>query len=495
MLLYKLLEESIIKNAERSAFYIKESYYTYNDLAKSISKIRKSIQSSIPEIDKNVGVIANDDLETYAAIFALWLEGKAYVPVSTDVPEQRNVIIADQADINFIIDSSDTPFFPYRPAILSKKLPEAEINLTPKTVSDEDLCFILYTSGTTGTPKGVPINVSNLECFLKAMDKIGIRIDENDRVLQMFEITFDMAVASYLMPLLKGACVFTVPKGKIKYIYIHHLIEDHDLTILFLIPSILLCIRPYFNDINSSKIKYTMLAGEALPLDLTEEWSKCTPNGKIINVYGPTESTIFCTSYQFKFNQPNKSYNGIVCIGKPLLGVETIIIDDHKNIIPPGEKGELCLAGKLLSTGYWKDEEKNKEAFFVTRFKNKLTRFYRTGDLCFEDESGNIMYLGRIDFQTKIQGYRVELSEIEYHVKTFFGKINVAAIALSNKFGNSEIGLAIESNAFETNELIGYLKLKLPFYMIPSKIIFEKSFPLNLNGKTDRKELIKKFKV
>jgi D-alanine--poly(phosphoribitol) ligase subunit 1 len=494
MQLYKLLGESIVKNAERNAFYINETFYTYADFAKSISSIRKSVQSSISETDKHVGLIANDDLETYAAIVALWLEGKAYVPIGTDIPEQRNELIIDQAGIKSIIDSSVSPLLPKYNVILSKNLPDAEINLIPKSVTNEDLCFILFTSGTTGIPKGVPINIANLEAFLNAMEEIGIIMDEKDRVLQMFEITFDMSVASYLMPLLKGGCVYTIPKGQIKYIYIYHLIEEHDLTVLSLIPSILMCMRPYFKDIHPSTLRYTLLAGEALPVDLTEEWSQSTPDGEIVNVYGPTESTIFCTSYHFKKNQTDKSYNGIVCIGKPMSGVETIIIDENKNILPPGEKGELCLAGKLLTNGYWNNDDRNKEAFFMINYKNRLTRFYRTGDLGFEDASGDIMYLGRIDFQRKIQGYRVELSEVEFYVKLFLGKINLVAVALANKIEDSDIGLAFESNKFDTNELIDFLKIKLPHYMIPTKFIFEKAFPLNRNSKIDRNELKRKFK-
>jgi D-alanine--poly(phosphoribitol) ligase subunit 1 len=493
MQLYKLLGESIIKNAKRNAFRINEVFYTYSDFAKSISNIRKRIQNSISESDAIIGLVANDDLETYASIVALWLEGKAYVPISTETPAHRNEIIIDQAGIETIFDSCEIPLFPGRNVICSKNLPETAINLTPKPVSDKDLCFILFTSGTTGTPKGVPINGSNLEGFLEAMSQIGVKLDENDRGLQMFEITFDMSVVSYLMPLLKGGCVYTIPKGQIKYSYIYDLMEDHKLTVLFMVPSILLYLRPYFDEIRSLDVKYCVMAGEALPLDLTEEWSRCVPNAIVINAYGPTESTIFCTSYQYALNQTNKSHNGILCIGKPLYGVETIIIDDDHNILPSGEKGELCLAGKLLSSGYWNNDQKNKEAFFLKNFNGKPTRFYKTGDLCLEDHSGDIMYLGRIDFQTKIQGYRVELSEIEYHAKKALNKINVVAVPYSTRIGSTELGMVIESIEFDTSEMIEYMKSKVDEYMIPKKIQFIDKFPLNMNGKIDRKELKNMF--
>ena len=127
--------------------------------------------------------------------------------------------------------------------------------------------------------------------------------------------------------------------------------------------------------------------------------------------------------------------------------------------------------------------------FFNKEHKGTETRFYRTGDLCKVDHEGDVLYLGRVDFQTKIQGFRVELSEIEFHAKEFLEKLNVVALAFTNNINNSEIGLVIESNRINTDDLLAYLKTKLPQYMIPTQIKFTNSFPLNTNGKTDRKKL------
>jgi len=495
MQLFLKLAEAINKNKDGNAFYINDVIFTYFDLAKAISKIRKAIQLSAKDSEKHIALVLNDDLETYAAIIALWFEGKAYVPISPESPQDRNNKVIIQAGIETIIDSSDKILYPEYKVIASRNLIEFEINLQPIEVSNSELAYIFFTSGTTGEPKGVPISRANVSGFIDAFWEMGFIIEKHDRVLQMFELTFDLSVMSYLVPLLKGACVYPIPKSKIKYNYIFELLDEHNLTVALMVPSILHYLRPYFDEINSPSMKYSLFCGEALPLDVTEEWSRCLPNAEIINVYGPTENTIFCTSYKFNRNSKNKEHNGVMCIGKAILGVETIIVDDKNQQLPAGEKGELCLAGELLTPGYWKNDVKNKESFFLSDYKGKSTRFYKTGDLCVEDIDGDIMYLGRIDFQTKIQGFRVELSEVEYHVKSFLGKINAVAIAITNKIGNTEIGLAIESTDFETNELLEYLKIKMPLYMIPTQIIFVKTFPLNTNGKTDRNELNHKFKV
>ena len=487
------LKDAILRHKDRNAFYINNKSYTYSRFSDMISKLRKAIRLETKENEKNIGLIINDDLETYASIIALWMEGKAYVPVNPESPRERNGKIISQADIRTIIDSSSNVLYPEYNSIIPATLPDSDTDLSPVHASDQDIAYIFFTSGTTGEPKGVPISRFNVGSFIDAFDDMGLQIDENDRVLQMFELTFDLSVMSYLVPLLHGSTVYTIPKNKIKYNYIYELMEEHSLTVALMVPSILHYLRPYFDEINFPSMRFSLFCGEALNLDVTEEWGRCLPNAEIYNVYGPTENTIFCTTYKYNRDSANKEINGILCIGKAMKNVKTAIVDDNNRIVGPEEKGELCLAGDLLTPGYWKNEEKNKEAFFHTEYKGEMTRFYRTGDLCKEDSEGDIYYLGRIDFQTKIQGFRVELSEVEFHSKSLLGKTNLAAIAYVNSIGNTEIGLAIEGSDFDTKDFVDKLKQKLPSYMIPTKFIFMNVFPLNTNGKTDRKALKIKF--
>lgn len=494
MLLFSYLQKSINTFQNKNAFFINGAFYTYYNFAIAISKIRKSIQHYTSEAEKNIGLVTNDDLETYAAIIALWFEGKAYIPINPETPKDRNENIIHQALIKTIIDSSEKAQFPEYNLIESTKLSETELDLVPKNVSDQELAYILFTSGTTGQPKGVPITRENLTGFIEAFWEIGFKIDEDDKCLQMFELTFDFSVVSYLVPLLKGACQYTIPKNVIKYAYIYELMDVQKLTVVGMVPSILYFLRPHFEEIDFQEIKYSIFCGEALPLDITEEWSRCLPNAEIFNFYGPTEQTVFCTYYPFNRTAKNKSHHGVISIGKAMKGTEIIVIDENNRILSSGERGELCLAGIQLTPGYWNNEDKNKEAFFFTDKNGRNERFYKTGDLCYIDEDGDIMYLERIDFQTKIQGFRIELTEIEFHAKSFLEKMNVIALALTDSTGNTEIGLVIESPEFNTIPLSNYLKIKMPTYMIPQKICFTIKFPLNTNGKTDRKKLELLFK-
>jgi D-alanine--poly(phosphoribitol) ligase subunit 1 len=493
MKLIKDISESILRHSDRNAFYIDDVFYTYSDFSKSISRIRKLIQLSIPESEKTIGLIANIDLNTYASIIALWLEGKAYVPIGPDVPPDRNESMISQLGIQTIIGSTVIPLPSSYAIIDSNNLPESEVMLTPVAVSGDVLSFILFTSGSTGNPKGVPITFANLTAFTEGFLNLGYKFDETDKFLQMFELTFDASVMLFLIPLLKGACIYTIPKDRRKYIYILELLEEHKLTTAVCMPSTLYYFRPFFSELNFESLKFCMVGGEAVPLDLIEEWSKCAPNANILNLYGPTEDTIICSYYLFNRNGINKTYNGVLSIGLPLSGCEIIVVDENKNILGKEEKGELCLAGDQLTAGYWNNEERNKEAFFYIDYKGKSTRFYRTGDLGYYDEDGYLMFIGRIDFQAKVKGFRVELTEIEFHAKAALGKINVAAIPFRNMVGETDLGLVVESEDCNIKELINYMKTKVPFYMIPASVKLVKEFPLNINGKTDRKVLERLF--
>lgn len=494
MKLFQDLYSSIQSNISRNSFFINGIAYTFGEFGSMVESIRVSIRKLVPEEEKNIGLVTNDDLQTYAAIIACWFEGKAYVPLSPEMPKERNESVIRQAEIKTIIDSSEQLLFDGYNFITSDKLLPQGVLTPPCTVLDREHVYILFTSGTTGVPKGVPITRANLAGFIDAFWKMGFKIDQTDRVLQMFELTFDLSVMSYLVPLLRGACCYTTPKDKIKFLYINDLMEEYKITVALMVPSILQYLRPYFKEINFPDLRYSLFCGEALAEDVTMEWKKCVPNAAIYNVYGPTEDTIFCTYYLLQNNGVIKSHNGVLSIGKTMAGSQTIIIDDKLQMLPPGDAGELCLSGVQLTPGYWNNREKNEEAFFLIEINGKTERFYKTGDLCICDAEGDILYIGRIDFQTKIQGFRVELSEIEFHAKKGVDKINLVALGVTDAIGNTEIGMAIESVEFDTELLLQTLKTQLPAYMIPKQIIFVKEFPLNSNGKTDRKKLTQLFK-
>lgn len=490
--MYSVLNDiitSITEKAERNAFCINGSFYTYFQFGRCVSTIRCALKRTVYH-NSRVGLVINDDLESYASIVALWLEGGCYVPLHPGWPLERCQDICEQVELDLILDSSKQTRYEGIHVINTSVLEYEQDCFTPNEgVSDEDLAYILFTSGSTGKPKGVMLMRKNVAAFMNSFWQTGIKITEEDRCLQCFDLTFDVSVQGYLVPLTKGACCYTVPYGQIKYIYASGLIEDHQLTFGAMAPSMLRYLKPYFDEIDATSLKVCILTAEACPLNLMEEWYNCATNTEIYDFYGPTECTIYCTYYKLTKRGENKSLNGIVSIGKPLANCVGLILDEHGNELPPGEKGELCISGEQVTKGYWKNEEKNERAFFFKDVDGRQMRFYHTGDLCYMDKDGDIMYSGRLDHQAKIQGFRVEMGEIEYHAREFLGEKNVVCLAFDNKESLTEIAMFLESEEFNPDALIAYLKTKMPSYMIPTRLFYVPVFPINSNDKTDKVKL------
>jgi amino acid adenylation domain-containing protein len=486
------LHKSITTNKHLNAFFIDSTFYTYNDLSKKISSIRKLIQDNIPETEKLIGLLTNDDLSTYATIIGLWFEGKAYVPINPQYPIDRNLEILSQTNSKYLFDSSSISNYEKDLCVLNNNIVnDTKLDWQPPIKTNpEDLAYILFTSGSTGKPKGVPITFKNLNGLVKALDADKLfNLNETDRCLQMFELTFDFSLVTYLPPLLFGACVYTIPQNTIKYFYIFKLIKEQQLTVLTMVPSIIHYLRPYFSEINSTSVRYCSFGGGKLHADIAEEWSNCIPNSQIFNYYGPTEFTVYSGYYPYHPINNKKHNKGIISIGKPLDGVQYLIVDKNNEEVPLNCTGELCLAGVQTTPGYWKDEERNKTSFFYRIENNKPVKYYKTGDLCYLDDEGDYMYVGRADFQVKVRGYRVELGEIEFHAKEFTKNTTLVAIDIKNDLDNTELALAIVGKEFDTTAMVKHLKNKLPSYMIPTRFHFFSELPHNVNGKVDRKKL------
>lgn len=498
-IILKSAQVNIAKHAEQNAFYIDGTYYTYRQFAERIASIRYGIQTTVS--GEQIWALAiHDDIDTYASIFALWMEGKAYVPLHPNQPLERNLNIIAQVGLHNVLDSQHKSPFEKDGAEYALHYTNdvhfavSDMNAPILTqwveANEDDLAYILFTSGSTGVPKGVQLTRRNIAAFMDSFWKTGIDITPEDRCMQVFDLTFDVSVQSYLVALTRGACVYTVPYGKVKYIQAAALIEEQRITFGAMAPSMLTYLRPYFEEFDASSMKACILTAEACPVDLMEAWYGCAKNTEIYDFYGPTEATIYCTYYKLTRGGENLSLNGIISIGKPLANVQAIIIREDGSLVEGQEKGELCVAGDQVTPGYWKNEEKNSSSFFV---RNGV-RYYHTGDLCYWHESGNIMYSGRIDQQAKIQGFRVELGEIEHHARTFYqNERRVIAIAFQNDRNLTEIALFVEAQQEDTKPLVEYLRSKMPHYMIPTRILFEPAFPLNKSEKIDRNELKKKL--
>ena len=417
------------EKADSPAFFINDTFYSYREFGCLVSGIRKEF-SGIASNENKVGLVINNDIQTYATIFALWMEGKCYVPLHPNWPLERCLDIVSQVGLRHILDSSKVSRYTEVSVIGTMDLASEEVLPDGgRDVPDSALAYILFTSGSTGRPKGVQISRQNVAAFLDSFWKTGIVIGEDDRCLQCFDLSFDVSVQSYLVALTRGACVYTVPYGQMKFLSVAGLIDEHRITFGALAPSTLRYLQPYFEELDFSDFRQCIITAEAGHMDLVEDWLKHAPNTVVYDFYGPTEGTVYATGYRVKADGTDKTYNGIISIGKPFANVTAMILDENGRPVGVGEKGELCIAGPQVTPGYWMNDEKNKEAFSEIEANGETLRIYHTGDLCFQDADGDIMYSGRIDNQAKIQGFRVELSEIEFHAHSYLEGKNVVCVA------------------------------------------------------------------
>lgn len=478
--------DSIVQKDDLNAFLIGEETYSFREFGRFISSVRMAIDA-LGADEKVFALAIHDDIYTYASIIALWMEGKAYVPLHPNQPMDRNVSILEQVGTGFVLDSNNESEFSnsYRTICTSKQVYSEDYLNNWADASDDDLAYILFTSGSTGTPKGVPISRGNLSAFIDSFWDLGYQLSDQDRCLQCFDLTFDLSVMSYLIPLLVGACIYTVPYDKVKWSYIYYLLEKNQITFAMMTPSTIQYLRPYFTEISLPQMRYSMFAGEALPTSTLNEWADCVPNARIDNAYGPTEDTIFCTIYRYLRDGANIEHNGVLSIGKTVKNVQAIIVDESNKVIEvEGELGELCLSGKQLTNGYWNNSSLNRGSFWTSE---SGTRYYHTGDLCCYGEDRNILFVGRKDSQVKINGYRIELSEIEFHARSFLNK-NVVVLS-SEIDGRGAIVMFVEREETDNEPLLSHLRTKLPPYMIPNIIINEPLFPVNNSNKIDRNKL------
>ena len=470
----------------KTAFVIDGIAYSYKELFACVNGIHAFLDGREEEV---IGVVAENRIETYAAILAVLLSGKTYVILHPHYPDNRNNNIREAGDIGVVLYADECDMakaMPESMAFVSTRELRGEEHAEYNYGSGDTKAYIIFTSGSTGEPKGVPITRDNLNAFYTAYSALGWNLGADDRMLQMFELTFDVSVVSTLFPLTVGAAIYTVGPGEMKYTKVYELLEDERLTFAAIAPSLLQFLSPYFDEIRLPDLKYLIVTAEAAQADVLARFRACAPNAEFVNLYGPTEATIYCTAYRIP-REECKHYHGMIAIGRPFEEMEVVIADEDGQALNTGEKGELWVSGPQVMAGYWKDREKSEQV--LVRHNGRV--FYKTGDLCYMDADGDIIYCGRKDYQVKVQGFRVELNEIEYTARKFYREEkNVVVVAKKDDDGGCRLHLFIEAAECDTPSLLEFMKMHLPVYMLPARVHCLEVFPLGTSNKIDRKKLL-----
>jgi amino acid adenylation domain-containing protein len=362
----------------------------------------------------------------------------------------------------------------------------------PREPHAESVAYLLFTSGTTGTPKGIGIQQSNVLAYITGI-AAWYGIEPCDRFSQNFEITFDLSVHDMFVCWSRGASL-NVPSERVA-IAPAKFIRDRQLTCWFSTPSTAaMMLRLGMLRAGAfPSLRWSLFCGEPLKQHLAEAWQGAAANSTVENLYGPTEATIACTAYRYcSQSSAVECVNGIVPIGRPFGGTLATLVNDRCEPVKDGEVGELLLAGLQIAPGYWSDQERTSTSFISSSSLSHSGPWYRTGDLASKNKQGNLIYRGRRDGQIKVLGHRVELQEIEAVALEASGAQTVVALGWpQTAAGADEVILFLTGSGVSDDAILEALKRKLPVYMVPKTIHRLEAMPLSSNQKIDTNELIR----
>ncbi|MBF0119717.1 MAG: amino acid adenylation domain-containing protein, partial [Desulfobacterales bacterium] len=460
-----LFEEQVEKTPDAIAVIYEEDKLTYKELNERANQLAHYLIHNGVKADTLVGICIERSLEMIIGLLGILKAGGAYVPIDPNYPKER---------IDFIIKDSNAHVVLTQDEIKEILLNTYSLENPKIKIFSDNLAYVMYTSGSTGEPKGVSVPHAGIVRLVIKPNYVNI--SSEDRFIQFAPIAFDASTFEIWAALLNGASLIVMTSNKDSLLELGNEINRHKVTVLWLTSSLFNLIVDESIEI-LRPIRQLLAGGEELSVNHIQKALKALPECQIINGYGPTENTTFTCCYSIE----RTKYDRSIPIGKPINGTIVYILDNHLNRVPISIRGEIYIGGDGLARGYLNRPDLTKERFIETSFG----RLYKTGDLGRFLPDGNIEYIGRIDNQIKLRGFRIELGEIESVIDKHI-EVKESAVILQEKRL-----IAYITSENKNIELKEYLKQYLPDYMIPASIVVIDKMPQTPNGKIDRKALSK----
>lgn len=459
-----LFERAAHRWPDRPALRVEGRTITYRELDAWSNAIADRLVARCPDAQR-VAFSAEKRACSYAAVLGILKAGMAYVPLPPDGPRARWQSMVDQAGVKFTVGGVDLP------GLEAIAADEGAASRSTRNAFGQE-AYVLFTSGSTGGPKGVSVSRANVAAYLEHQLSAHA-FTELDRFSQFFALTFDLSVHDLFVCWSVGGCL-CVPAAN-DLMRASTFAREEGITVWFSVPSLVLLMqRIRALPANAlPNVRLAFFCGEPLTWPIVRAYAAAAPEAELFNLYGPTEATIAITS--FRISRASLQQEGVVPIGTPFRHARVRVIDD-----------ELQLSGPQLAAGYVGNTDATDRAFLVD--PSTGDRWYRTGDQVREGADGNLHFVSRIDDQVKIMGHRVEPAEVDAALASLMP--NGHALTLAKRTGDSVRLYTFIDTVADHSALMHELRRTLPAYMLPERIITVEVMPMTAHGKLDRKALL-----
>ncbi|QLE78818.1 D-alanine--poly(phosphoribitol) ligase [Francisella sp. Scap27] len=494
----------VYENSEETVLIYEREKLSYNELNSLSNRIANYFLSLGVKPHDVVGIFNTKEIEGYASMLACLKIGAAYTNIDEETPPLRlekilttcspRLLVSDHPPsilIQNIADDMNVHVTDLSDGSLFNGFGGENIDISSK-VTGNTIAYIMFTSGSTGNPKGVAISHSNILSFLQWSIK-RYSVSSKDRFAQLSPMYFDNSVFDFYTAIYGGACLVPIKKELTqKPLELVKFIDANECTIWFSVPSLLvyLLTMRVLNENSFKSIRVFTFGGEGFPKgELKKLYNLYRDHARIINVYGPTEGTCICSSHDIT-EKDFEDMNTLAPLGIINSNFEYLIVDENMQITSRGEKGELCLLGPNVATGYYNDIERTEQSFvqnpLIATYKDTV---YKTGDIVYE-KGGLLWFAGRVDNQIKHMGYRIELEEIESALNSLDYVNQSAALYIRERVSYGKIIAFISTQkSISESQIKNELFSILPSYMIPNIVVIKNKLPRNANGKVDKAAL------
>ena len=479
-----LFEEQVQKNPKKIAVVFEDKKLTYQELNEKSNQLARYLMANNTGLGDVVCILLDKSLEMMISILGILKVGATFLPIDISYPNERIDYIIRNSKSNVIITNKDlihkTNSTAQPLCIELEPLEQYENTNLGVSYDVDNLAYIMYTSGSTGNPKGVAVTHQNIVRLVK--NNRFITFEKEERILQTGSIVFDACTFEIWGALLNGFELYIMKKEDLLDAYLlENYIQKNKITTLWLT-------APLFHQLSEVNpamfqgVSKLLTGGDVVSPKHISKVKRACPNLTVIDGYGPTENTTFSCCFTI-----DKDYDTSIPIGKPISNSTAYVVSSSGLLCPIGVPGELWVGGDGVAKGYWNNEELTKEKFIPNPFGSGM--IYKTGDLVRWLPDGNIEFMGRIDNQVKIRGFRIELSEINQKISEYSAikeAFTTITVIDEVKYICSYI---VEKNSFDIDDLKNYLSNYLPSYMIPTYFVKLKKLPINQNGKVDKHAL------